>query len=104
MVNHIYGRISLVTNSNRSHMFIQELKIYIENLRQELEIYSLGLSAKTPVYLREFKDNLLEGIEYYRQLGKQYIQEQKNRFLDELNSLQEELLGMQPAAVVSSGG
>ena len=104
MVSHIYGRISLMTNLNRSHMFIQELKIYIENLRKELERHSLGLSTKTPKYLREFKDNLLEGIEYYRQLGKQYYLEQKNRFLNDLNSLQEELVGMQAAVLISSSG
>lgn len=103
MVSHIYGRISLITNVNRSHMFIQELKIYIENLRKELERYSLGLSARTPVYLREFKDNLLEGIEYYRRLGKQYIREQKTRFLDDLNRLQEELQDLPSAVLVSSG-
>ena len=37
MVSHIYGRLSLLADSRRVHMFIQELRIYIAHLRNELK-------------------------------------------------------------------
>ena len=33
MVGHIYGRISLLTNPDRPHMFLRELALYIDYLR-----------------------------------------------------------------------
>ena len=35
MVDHIYGRISLITSTERPHMFIKELGLYIDYLRRE---------------------------------------------------------------------
>ena len=37
MVGHIYGRTSLLTNPARPHMFLRELAINIDYLREELE-------------------------------------------------------------------
>ena len=36
MVEHIYGRISLLSGSDRPHMFLRELAIYVDYLRNEL--------------------------------------------------------------------
>ncbi len=47
MVGHIYGRISLLTNPNRPHMFIRELALYIDYFCEELKKYWLGL-LRTP--------------------------------------------------------
>ena len=91
MVGHIYGRLSLLTSSNRPHMFISELKINIEHLRKELEKFSLRLSPRTPKYFEEFRANMLTGIEYYRKVAEEFIEEQKTRFLSELKRLQEEI-------------
>ena len=94
MAGHIYGHSSLVTNGQRPHMFSRELKLYIDNLRKELEMYSLKLSARTPKYFQEVKTKLLGGIEYYRQLANQFAQETQGRFLDELRTLHRELEGI----------
>ena len=91
MVSHIYGRLSLLTNPDRPHVFIRELAIYIDELRKEFEKYSLDLSTRAPKYFREFKENLLSGIEYYRSRAEQLIQEKRKRFLDDLRSLRETL-------------
>jgi len=91
MVNHIYGRLSLLTNHDRPHMFIRELTLYVEHLRKEFEKYSLDLSTRAPKYFREFKENLLCGIEYYRSRAEHFIDEKRNGFLDELRSLGETL-------------
>jgi hypothetical protein len=73
MVGHIYGRISLLTNPDRPHMFLRELALYIDYLGKELAKYRLGISSCTAGYLREFKENLLGGIEYCRRLGHQFV-------------------------------
>ena len=91
MVNHIYGRLSLLTRHDRPHMFVRELSLYVDHLREEIEDYSLGLSSRVPKYFREFTDNLLSGIEYYRSRAEQFIGEKRNGFLDDLGSLRESL-------------
>lgn len=91
MVGHIYGRISLITNPRRPHMFLRELAIYIEYLRGELKTFRLGLSSNTAGYFRELKENLLAGIEHYRRFAEQFIAAGKTKFLAELQSLQEQL-------------
>ena len=67
MIDHIYGRVSLITTSNRPHMFIRELMLYVDHLRSELKKLSLGISPRSHSYFKEFKQNLLDGVEYYRQ-------------------------------------
>ena len=89
MISHIYGRASLLTGSDRPHMFIRELVLYVDNLRCELKKSSLGLSPATQKYMAEYKSNLLEGIAYYRRLAERFVQQKRTRFLDELNALQE---------------
>jgi hypothetical protein len=91
MVDHIYGRISLLANKERPHMFITELRLYIEYLRKELDRHALGLSARTPKYFSEFRDNLLSGVEYYKGLAGQFIEEKRTRFETELARLREEI-------------
>jgi hypothetical protein len=95
MVGHIYGRLSLMVNPNRPHMFLEELALYIDHLRQEREKCAAGLSGRTPEYLSEFRENLLCGIEHYRQLAGSFVEELKCQFLEgleELNSLLDETI------------
>ena len=91
MISHIYGRLSLLTNPDRPHMFIRELAIYVDYLRKEFEKHSMELSTRAPKYFREFKENLLSGIEYYRKQAEQLIHEKRTRFLHDLGALRETL-------------
>lgn len=91
MVGHIYGRLSLLTNKDRPHMFINELKLYVDYLRREREKYSLELSNLTPKYFQEFKENLLGGIEYYRNVAMRIVEGNYDRFLEDLNQLSREI-------------
>ena len=96
IVSHIYGRLSLLTDSNRVHMFIEELQIYIEHLRKEIENLSLGLTTRTEKYFNEFKENLLSGVEYYRTLAKQFVGDQQESFISKLEALYSELKSILP--------
>ena len=91
MVSHIYGRLSLITSNERPHMFIRELKLYIDHLREETKNFRLKLSFRTPAYFSKFKNNLLAGIEYYHRLAGEFIEEQRKQFLADLKVLQDEL-------------
>jgi hypothetical protein len=88
MVAHIYGRLSLIANTERPHMFIKELMLYIDYLRKEIKKFQLKLSFHTPTYFRKFKNNLLTGIEYYHRLAGQFVEEQRIQFLENLRVLQ----------------
>ena len=69
MTDHIYGRKNIVTNANRPHMFIAELHLYIDFLKEQLEedIYTEQFLKRKKYYV-SFYQNLINGIIYYRQL------------------------------------
>ncbi|MBC8278525.1 MAG: hypothetical protein H8E46_09860 [FCB group bacterium] len=87
MVNHIYGRNNMLDRNNRPHMFIEELSLYIDNLRDEIEKYSLKLSTRKQKYFQEYKENLSNGIEYYRCKVEEYVKAEWDGFSEELLSL-----------------
>lgn len=69
MTDHIYGRKNILTNSQRPHMFIAELYLYLDYLREELtEDYQTAQFDKKKKYYATFYQNLLNGINYYRWL------------------------------------
>ena len=91
MVGHIYGCNSLMTDPDRPHMFLRELALYIDLFRAELEEARLGLSANSPQHFHDYRANLLNGIDYYRQLADRFAGDAKDQFLDELTRLCEQL-------------
>jgi hypothetical protein len=84
MVGHIYGRISLLCRSDRPHMFLRELELYIDYLRGQIEKHRVGLCSLLPGFVREFKENLHAGIDYYRQLAEGFAAPMRAAFLDNL--------------------
>lgn len=65
IIDHIYGRSNLITRTDRPNMFIQELKIYIEFLKNKIEEMKVSMTNKQEKYLLTFAENLKEGINYY---------------------------------------
>ena len=68
MVDHIYGRISLLNENDRAHMFINEMKLYVDYLKREFEQVKHDITEKQRRYIETFKDNMLNGIKYYEDL------------------------------------
>ena len=68
LVGHIYGKVNLLANNARPHMFINELNLYIDYLQAEIKGQLEGLSDKKRKQLTNFKMQLNDGIEYYRHL------------------------------------
>ena len=68
MVNHIYGRTDLIGTVSRSHMFINELNLYIDYLKKDIKDSLSNFTQKKEKQLLRFKDQLFEGIRYYYNL------------------------------------
>lgn len=69
MVGHIYGRRRLPFHEERPHMFINELRLYIEYLKNTGEQYVLAPTEKQKKYLASFAENMRQGILYYKRLA-----------------------------------
>ncbi len=95
MVDHIYGRRNVMDGfKKRPHLFINELRLYIQYLRDCFNQLSGMIKDKELVYWTEFKENLLKGIEYYKSIAGCLIEEVNGRrqeFLADLASAEEEL-------------
>ena len=68
MVGHIYGRNNVISRTDRPHMFINELRMYVDHLRRKAEETRISGNAREARSLVTFQNNLLKGIEYYREL------------------------------------
>ncbi len=67
MLGHIYGRNNIIAAAERPHMFIAELDLYINFLKEALDNYIVA-DVKKDKYFDAFFHNLQEGIAYYRRL------------------------------------
>ena len=68
ITDHIYGRSNMITRTDRPNVFIKELKIYIDFLKNKIERAKVSMTDKQEKYLLTFAKNLNEGINYYYKL------------------------------------
>ena len=68
MVGHIYGKKDLLKDSNRSNVFINELNLYIDYLSKEIANNRAAITEKKAKYFESFKQQLKQGVDYYRHL------------------------------------
>ena len=68
MVQHIYGQKSILSTTNRPHLFVKELKMYIAYLKNEIENIAGEKTLSQIKKWNTFKSNLLSGIDYYEKL------------------------------------
>lgn len=98
MVDHIYGRFSVLNKVSRPHVFINEAQLYIDYLKQEIESQMESISEKQQFYYQGFKDNLEKGLNYYTGLLSSVKLSSKNALdsaLEQLEQLKENLKGIQ---------
>ena len=91
MTDHIYGRKDILTYPERPNMFIKELHLYIDYLKEQLEneIESSQFSKKKKYYT-SFYQNLRDGILYYRRLPG-ISETNRNQFVKDLYYADKEL-------------
>ncbi|MBP9853237.1 MAG: hypothetical protein KBD53_00040 [Candidatus Omnitrophica bacterium] len=95
MIGHIYGRLNLLNSTYRSNMFINELKMYVDYFIKEVHKTFPQPTEKQTAYLNEFKNNMLDGVEYYRGLFPKMVEETKSyrdRTLKELEEFNQKIL------------
>lgn len=97
MVDHIYGRINILNSLKRPNMFVNELALYVDFLKNEIQKNLKSVSEKQNKYIATFKNNLLSGVEYYKNLipkfkyeTEEYINELKN----DLNNFESVILNL----------
>jgi hypothetical protein len=93
MVKHIYGNASVMTDANRPNVFVKELRMYVEYLRNEISEYTNELSSGQIKKWNSFKNNLLEGINYYQNLfdTTEFFKNEKTKIQNQIKQYQLEL-------------
>jgi hypothetical protein len=94
MVGHIYGRVDLLNTTYRPHAFVNELKMYVDYLRAEIQKCTLTQTDKQLKYFSAFKANLLQGIDYYIALIPKLLNEAdafKNKMITEIETLRQDV-------------
>jgi hypothetical protein len=96
MVQHIYGNASVLTVSNRPNLFVKELKMYVDYLKNEIESVTEEVTAAQIKKWNSFKNNLIEGIAYYQSVFSTtpYFESSKQKMKYMLHFYKEELLGI----------
>ncbi len=99
MVDHIYGRINLVTDPARPNMFVKELSLYIDYFQKKMQESLDENSQSVEKVLTDFYENLLSGIEYYRRILPDFSEESEKvraRIQKDLEALEERLSAFAP--------
>jgi hypothetical protein len=68
MVRHIYGNTNVLSDHQRPNIFINELRLYVTHLQKEIDEFSGNLTTSQIKKWNAFKNNLLDGVKYYRNL------------------------------------
>ncbi|KUJ55955.1 hypothetical protein [Chryseobacterium aquaticum] len=68
MVRHIYGNTNVLSDQQRPNIFINELRLYVTHLQKEIDEFSGDLTTSQIKKWNAFKNNLLDGVKYYRNL------------------------------------
>jgi len=94
MVDHIYGKINVLNDTYRPHMFVKEFNMYIDYLNKKIDETKVGLTMKQKKYLVSFINNLNEGNNYYDKLFTNLndtFEDTKSTILSELKATKEVL-------------
>ncbi|MGB7786212.1 MAG: hypothetical protein WBL27_08940 [Salinimicrobium sp.] len=91
MTDHIYGRKELPQQKNRPHMFLKELQLYVDYLREEMNS-TLSPGVRELKGWKRFCDNLLEGVEHYRGLLKTELIKNREVFREGLATMESGIL------------
>ncbi len=103
MVDHIYGRGNLLNKLQRPNMFGNELALYIDYLKKEIEKCGDALTQKQRNFFRTFSANLQSGIAYYTGLIPEFARDTRqlaDEFMAQLKTASDTLLEMSEPAVL----
>jgi hypothetical protein len=104
MVQHIYGNASVLTVIDRPNLFVKELKMYLDYLKNEISAVTEEISLGQIKKWNSFKNNLLEGIEYYEDLFSKtsFFESIKNQMQSQLNICKGALIAIEIPNLVTA--
>lgn len=94
MTDHIYGRKNIMTASDRPHIFINELKLYVNHFKELLESSVIVMDKKRTKLINDFYNQLNSGINYYKELSqrmKSFTKVEVDKFLLDIDKYVTEL-------------
>jgi len=74
----------VLSETYRPNMFVKELKMYVEYLKNDIATFTDELSAKNIKKWSAFKSNLLDGIAYYQNLFNETFHSNKNEIQSDI--------------------
>ncbi|TWI03366.1 hypothetical protein IQ05_00309 [Flavobacterium tiangeerense] len=104
MVQHIYGNASVLTVTDRPNLFVKELKMYLDYLKNEITAVTEEITLGQIKKWNSFKNNLLEGIEYYEDLFSKtpFFESIKNKMQSQLNICKGALIAIEIPKLVTA--
>ncbi|CAH0336781.1 hypothetical protein FVB9288_02501 [Flavobacterium sp. CECT 9288] len=104
MVQHIYGNASVLTVIDRPNLFVKELKMYLDYLKNEISAVTEEITLGQIKKWNSFKNNLLEGIEYYEDLFSKtsFFESIKNQMQSQLNICKGALIAIEIPNLVTA--
>jgi len=87
IVDHIYGRKTILSTDRRPHMFIKELNLNVDYLKEQVCELKVK-NEKVVKQITAFGNLLLNGIHYYRNLSGEIAKASKQSFLLQLESFE----------------
>lgn len=94
MIDHIYGRLNLISRKDRPNMFIKEMKLYLNYLKEEIKEVEDNSSIGKLKYFDTFQKNISDGIEYYKNLLSSDLLKINRTIMQDLLVLEEEFKTM----------
>lgn len=94
MLEHIYGTNSILSSIYRPNMFVKELKMYVDYLKNEIESISEEVTTKQTKKWEGFRSNLFNGIAYYQELFRDFMHFESTNIQNELLFFKEELMAV----------
>jgi len=91
MVKFIQGKIDLLGDQFRPHLFINEFKLYMEHLAKQILELSVNFTEKKQKELSDFITHLKEGFDYYLSKAEDIAGEQKDEFIRQLDLIKVQL-------------
>ncbi len=87
MTDHIYGRRELPQEATRPHMFIKELQLYVDYLKEEVR-NTFDPGPREIKGWTGFCNNLLDGVSHYKELVEQELIKGKEAFEEGLRKME----------------
>lgn len=94
IMQHIYGNGSILSPIYRPNMFVKELKMYVDYLKNEIETISEEVTTKQIKKWEGFRSNLFNGIAYYQDLFLTYLSPESTNIQKDLLFFKEELIAV----------